>query len=258
MSDEDDLQQKAKKKKRRLIEQDNDEKKRETIEGRDSYDKSKFDHLFSGLSIWLEFEAYDDLEDQMKHLQKSCGGEECGVYPFVSHVTILYNIDKKGDEDEKDVDVEGTLKACWKSFKDKDNAAEDTKFEKGKKTKEEESPHTISASDWMYFRYPKSADNGKGFGCSISLLLIEKAPWLEKLHKVCADAFGHGERDKFIPHLSLVYAPEDREQMLVEYTEKQRNKRLFVKEPIPVKYLSLWSTEGRICDWRPILKIPIR
>mmetsp|Transcript_36507 Transcript_36507/g.88480 ORF Transcript_36507/g.88480 Transcript_36507/m.88480 type:complete len:260 (-) Transcript_36507:3069-3848(-) len=259
MSDDgdDDPQQNTtkKKKKRRLNEQDKERKEEEA--DKNPYDKSKFDHVFSGLSIWLEFEANEDVKDQMKKLKQSCGGEECGVYSFFPHVTILYNLEKKKADASPIIDAETTLKECWKQFAAKDDKVDNNEEEDGTTAKEETSSNKLSASDWMYFHYPKSADNGKGFGCSISLLLIEKSPWLEKLHKVCAEAFGHGERDKFIPHLSLVYAPEDREELLVEYTERQRKKGLFLNEPLVVRYLSLWSTEGRICDWRPILKMPV-
>ncbi|CAJ1932227.1 unnamed protein product [Cylindrotheca closterium] len=249
------------KKKRRLNEQDEEEKEKGETD-RDFYDKSKFDHLFSGLSIWLEFEENGDLDDQMKDLQLSCGSKECGVHSFLPHVTILYNvIDKKAADgtSHQVSNAEATLKECWKTFAATEESKGDgPQEEHGIVTsKEKISSHKVSASDWMYFHYPKSADSGKGFGCSISLLLIEKSSWLDRLHQVCTNAFGQGDRDKFVPHLSLVYAPEDREKLLVEYTQKQRKKGLFLNEPMAVKYLSLWSTEGRICDWRPILKIPV-
>ena len=58
----------------------------------DSYDRSKFDHVFSGLSIWLEPEISPELQEEMSYLEQQCGGKECGVMPFVPHITLLYNI----------------------------------------------------------------------------------------------------------------------------------------------------------------------
>ncbi|KAL3942071.1 MAG: hypothetical protein SGBAC_003667 [Bacillariaceae sp.] len=253
MSDHDDDPHRNTKKstKKRLLNDQGDGREADNDSALDSaldsaYDKSKFDHVFSGLSIWLEFEVNEDLKDQMKLLENSCGGEECGVHPFIPHVTILYNIDKQNKADSSEITAEATLKECWKKFADSKVA---NKEEDDVTTAKAEIPmNKISASDWMYFRYPKFADNGKGFGCSICLLLIEKSPWLEELHKICTEAFGLGDRDQFHPHMSLVYAPEDREQLLVEYTEKQRKKGVFLQKPITVKYLSLWSTQGRILE----------
>jgi hypothetical protein len=55
----------------------------------------------------------------------------------------------------------------------------------------------------------------------------------------------------------MVYAPEDTEPFLVKYTGEERELGTFLKEPMPLKYLSLWSTQGHISEWYPILRIPI-
>ena len=55
-------------------------------------DLTKFDHVFSGWSIWLEPERTKPLQQEMSYLERSCGGKECGVMPFVPHLTLLYNI----------------------------------------------------------------------------------------------------------------------------------------------------------------------
>jgi 2'-5' RNA ligase len=221
---------------------DDDKHEDDTIrQHQPSYDMSNFDHEFSGMSVWLEPEPNAAMDRKMGFLQQCCGGDECGVSSFDPHVTLLYNIHNSRFQDG---DPQATLRKCWELFQSK---------------QENHLLHdaTISASDWYYLHYPKSADDGKGFGCSISLLLMEKSRWLEDLQQACVNAFGQGERKGFIPHLSMVYAPEDAEPFLVKYTGEERKIKTFLKEPMPLKYLSLWSTQGRISEWYPILKIPM-
>jgi hypothetical protein len=206
----------------------------------DNYNTNKFDHVFSGYSIWLELETSDNLDKEMLYLQGSCGGQCCGVSQYAPHVTLSYNIPVDQLKFPKQ-----SLIQFW------------TEFRESKQQQPNDDSLSLSAFDWLYFRYPKSADNGKGFGCSITLLLIEKSPWLQDLHTSCIEWFGKGERDNFTPHLSLVYAPEDKEDFLKTYTKDRRELKMFLNHSMPLKYLSLWSTEGRIHEWRPIAKIPL-
>ena len=215
---------------------------RQLVSSSQDYDKSKFDHVFSGMSVWIEPEFSQEMNEKMSFLQQECGGESRGVSPFVPHVTLLYNIPMDKCKDPKEV-----LTKCWNEFQSKGHCAG-----------EKESKGSITAVDWGCFVYPKSADNGKGFGCSISFLWINLSPWLNVLQKSCEEHFGAGERKGFIPHLSLVYAPEDCEVFLQRFTDEQRRNQVSLNRDIRIKYLSLWSTEGRMCDWYPIAKIPIR
>jgi hypothetical protein len=157
-----------------------------------------------------------------------------------------------------------------------------------------------------YFPYPKTADNGKGFGCCISLLILETTPHLQLLHDIVRDRFPPDERhgkdnennsdetnqeeeegkeSRFRPHMALVYAPEDHESVtsgwLERYTiQNEAEKRYMkwinvVKEGQEVdddcniqsevssssswdaKYISLWSTEGTLDEWYPIVKLDL-
>mmetsp|Transcript_4113 Transcript_4113/g.6545 ORF Transcript_4113/g.6545 Transcript_4113/m.6545 type:complete len:180 (-) Transcript_4113:589-1128(-) len=92
-----------------------------------------------------------------------------------------------------------------------------------------------------YFPYPKTADDGKGFGCCISLLLLETTPRLKCLQEVVKGVFPpderHGNGDgngneevEFKPHVALIYAPENHDNVtngwLEERTsETEREKR---------------------------------
>ncbi|KAL7465608.1 hypothetical protein ACHAXS_005921 [Conticribra weissflogii] len=173
----------------------------------------------------------------------------------------------------------------------------------------------LKPSSHYYFPYPKTADGGKGFGCCISLLILETTPELMTLHEVVKSIFppderhGGGNSDKstekstmdqngdmsgqeekveFRPHMALVYAPENHEQVvsgwLEEYTlrmqeekryfqwtssdihhEKSNNYHMQQNDASSVgdiswdaKYLSLWSTEGTLKDWYPVVKIDLR
>lgn len=265
----------------------------------DDYDKTKFDHKFSGWSVWIEPELSDEFYEMMKKLQKECGGKHVGVHSFVPHVTILYNIQPRDDGDG-DVDPEKYLKNCWEQYQEtnqqscKNNqiqigrdSSSDTRPEGGttptidgqdmprmnpqhNKNKNEDknsdnnssdinnnSEYNISMYDWYYHHYPKSADNGKGFGCSIALLLVRPSDWLESLYDTCQGMLGVGERKNFIPHLSLVYAPEIKETYLQGFIKDQQRKETLLHQPMRIKYLSLWSTQGPIDEWYCITRIPI-
>ena len=45
-----------------------------------------------------------------------------------------------------------------------------------------------------YFPYPKTADGGKGFGCCISLLILETTPALASLQEIVQATFPPDER----------------------------------------------------------------
>jgi 2'-5' RNA ligase len=248
------------------------------------YDKSTFNHVFSGWSIWIEPEECDVLQKEMTHLQKTCGGpnnNDRGVHPFVPHVTVLYNLQAKLDVDA--ADPEQLLRNCWKQMQQRLKQTESMSSSSSLSSSlENETPATssiedqdinikdekelsstkfrLNLTDWYSFLYPKDADGGRGFGCSIALLLVEPTTkWLVELHSACRQVFGNDERGGkyFVPHLSCVYAPESCDELLLEYTKRQIRDQILIKSSLKARYLSLWSTEGTMDQWHRIAKISI-
>jgi hypothetical protein len=128
----------------------------------------------------------------------------------------------------------------------------------------------------MYFHYPVEADDGKGFGCVIALLVIERQSWLIDLYEACQTVFGRDEQrppDNFLPHLSLVYAPESKGRGIKSYVERKQQHQQQQQQELPdewefddcdeeqqpsvAKYLSMWSTQGTIDQWYRIAKIEL-
>lgn len=206
-------------------------------------DKSKFDHSFSGWSVWLEPEENAAIDATMEELRVSCGGEPKGVVPFTPHVTLMYNLPPFQDADPAE-----KLKACREKFRSRYATRRGL---------------SLLPTEFGNIKFPRSRG---GWGCSIAFLMIQPATcavygsdWLDGLHEICLDTFGPDERGGHLtPHLSLVYAPEDRYDYLQKYASSKREKA-YTKSlgGLPVKYLSLWSTEGRIQDWYRIAKIPL-
>jgi 2'-5' RNA ligase len=222
---------------------------------------SHFDHVFSGFSIWLELETVPELQDTMKSLVKSCGGPGCGVYEFVPHVTIQYNIPSSLSWRRCKQAIQDDLEHFWNRFlKERQETNEhkinDNTLCRSTTPSLPSFQGCLTPYDWYYHYYPKHADEGKGFGASIVLLLIQNETWLQDLYQHCQDYWGKGERTVFIPHISLVYAPEDKGSYLKQYVEQQQQEsRLLLHEPIRLRYLSVWNTNGRIQDWARIAKV---
>jgi 2'-5' RNA ligase len=265
----------------------------------------KFSHRFSGLSIWLEPdpEQSSQLIEEMEFLRCKCGGIDAGLHRFVPHCTLLYNTsldNYSGDEDTKTTwqqQGESMLRSCIHEFHRLASTIN--------KTSSSSSNTVIQLipTSQYYFPYPKTADNGKGFGCCISLLILETTPHLQLLHDIVRDRFPPDERhrkdcsgetnqeeedgneSRFRPHMALVYAPQDHENVtsgwLERYTtqneaEKRYMKWINVKKEDPevdddcnnnqsrvscsgwdAKYISLWSTEGTLDEWYPIVKLDL-
>ena len=266
-------------------------------EEEEAYDTTTFNHAFSGWSIWIEPEECNALQKEMTYLQKTCaaGGhpdnnDDRGVHPFVPHVTVLYNLQSKPDL--ATVDLEQLLQNCWKQLQQRLQQTESMSSSPSSSSslsslENNETPTTrtpsvgdedmnitkdelelsstnfpLNLTDWYSFLYPKDADGGRGFGCSIALLLIEPTTkWLLELHSACRQVFGNDERGagalSFVPHLSCVYAPESCEELLQEYTKRQIRDQLLIKRSLNARYLSLWSTEGTVDQWHRIAKIAI-
>ena len=270
--------------------------------------------------MWLEPDESSLIESEMEYLRKKCGGSEAGQYSFAPHCTLLYNTSfHNDDEDCADGDDgsccdderskqqrqgEAMLRQCLEEYQKQIAAADTTTTftNGGQKT----TPQTnnigkqlqLIPTSQYYFPYPKTADNGKGFGCCISLLILETTPQLKLLHDIVRKRFPpderHGDDDnndhdgdcndnskeeeeggaeekaRFRPHMALVYAPEDQENVtngfLKQYTgqsdeEKRYKAWILPKEQSRVgwnsKYLSIWSTEGTLDQWYPICKLDL-
>jgi len=141
---------------------------------------------------------------------------------------------------------------------------------------------------FYFFPYPKEADGGKGFGCVISMILLENNNDLLRMHQATASVFPSDERHcqdpnhnqgeggsgaydtkdtsddlkgckiegvKFIPHMALVYAPENYQTWLELETKKMNASKRHLLNPMKARCMSVWSTEGQIKDWRIIARI---
>lgn len=274
----------------------------------------KFSHRFSGISVWIEPDPNESsqLISEMEFLRKKCGGSEAGQYTFVPHCTLLYNTSfhkEEGDEQTDDGSCdeqqtkqqrqgESLLRQCLKEYQ-KQIAADTTSFNNnGQPTQTNNGKQLLQLipTSQYYFPYPKTADKGKGFGCSISLLILDTTPQLKLLHDIvrnrfppderhgedgddCNDSNDGAEEIRFRPHMALVYAPEDHENVTNGFLEKytvQNDEEKRYEKWIPqkqndqavdendgrngsvgwnAKYLSIWSTEGTLDEWYPIFKL---
>lgn len=243
-----------------------------------------FDHEFSGWSVWVEpcEEASKKLRIEMRDLANRCGGESRGVHDFTPHCTLLYNTDaicnsmKILDDEEKCGKInsigslgEELLKNCLVKYKmeierqnQKQESSATTDVENEKKR---EIAFDLIPTSLFYFPYPKSADEGRGFGCVILLLLLENEPEgsLHLLHNAVTSIFPPDERHgdaggKFTPHMSLVYAPES-ETWLENELEfiKSNGSKTFLLDSLPGKYLSLWRTQGKMSEWYKAAQVEI-
>ena len=218
-------------------------------------DKSKFDHKFSGWSVWLEPEITESLSAEMSYLRQACGGKECGVVPYTPHITLLYNIrpfelqlqqqqnaTTRTDGEEatpstttsRPSDPKEMLQQCWDEFTQwrlkSDNVSmpplTNTADTSVVEVDESAAAITVKFRYWYFQHSLKSDDNGKGFGCCIAHLIIdEKERWLEQLRHICRDAFGPDEWTTYIPHVSLVYAPESCEEFIGDHVLKRREEQ---------------------------------
>ena len=261
-----------------------------------------FDHAFSGLSVWVEPcpDESHHLVNEMSSLAQQCGGVRKGLHSFVPHCTMLYNIsglvsrdndhrrrstgregrgglplNKNCDAETLEVGLE-LLEKCVEIYQrrkpeegEEEEAQEEDNPEYGSSINSEPQTQTQTQTPlglfpelFYYFHYPKAADDGRGFGCSISLLLLKNTPQLQLLHNAVVSVFPsderHGKaRGKFIPHMAMVYAPESKGEFLRTKTRNMEKSRRYLLKPLRARYLSLWSTKGRLKDWYRIAKVEI-
>ncbi|KAK1744546.1 hypothetical protein QTG54_005079 [Skeletonema marinoi] len=275
---------------------------------------SKFSFKFSGFSVWLEPDPDQSSQmiSEMEYLRTKCGGSEAGQHTFVPHCTLLYNTSLDANDGEQADGGDGSscddqtkqqqgeymLRQCLEEYHKQtaDTTCNDGNHQK-QKPNDTKQLQLIPTSQY-YFPYPKTADNGKGFGCCISLLILDTTPQLKLLHDIvrnrfppderhgdssdndCDNSNGEAEEPRFRPHMALIYAPEDQENVtngwLEKYTKQNEEEKRYEKW-IPAKqkdqtidddgkegavgwnakYLSLWSTEGILDEWYPIFKLDL-
>ena len=193
----------------------------------------------------------------MNELAEKCGGKECGLTSFAPHVTLLYNIrledtasndgSRNGGGMKRDGVGDATtaracdlLRRCLREYERHVDSSE---------------PIPMNATRYYYFPYPNSADGGRGFGCVISMLLIEKNRQLQALHDAATAVFPpderHGEAGgSFQPHMALVYAPEQCGKELKRWTyNKDTTERDDQISLMKAQTLSIWKTEGTLDKW---------
>ena len=286
---------------------------------------AKFDHEFSGISVWIEPDPTESsrLLSEMEYLRTKCGGNEAGLYPFVPHCTLLYNtslpdnsvrVVVDGSQQTQQQQGKSLLRQCLEEYRKQMIHKFDDNHDEAQETLNNDINRQLQLipTSHYYFPYPKSADNGKGFGCCISLLILETTPRLKLLHDVVQSKFPPDERHgndassssssdsnnnntneaseeggppRFRPHMALVYAPENQQNVvngwLEKYTLQNEEEKLYEKWTLSrcndqpalsdndkeeqqrdvacwkAKYLSLWSTEGTLNEWYPICKLDL-
>ena len=211
-----------------------------------------FDYEFSGVSVWLEPDETDaaTMTNTMSHLAQACGGPSKGLYAFEPHCTMLYNIpsdkfvvdecNSGSGDDALTRAAQNLLEQCLQEYKT-DIRQEDVL--------------TLVPTNFNYFRYPP-------FRCIVMFLFLETTPALKSLHQILLRVFPSDERhDKggsLMPHMSLVYAPESLNTFLSEEIIRIREESgPLLMKPMRAKYLSVWTTEGKTCDWERIARVEL-
>ena len=253
---------------------------------------NKFNHVFSGWSVWLEpspdAPETKSIVGEMKTIANKCGGEENGVSKFLPHCTLLYNFDPKrlhvpglqDDEDsgllaefdemlehEREIEIgKKLLEKCKISLQKKLSCLNST-FPSSQPESSSSAMHPeigdlplIKPTSLYFFPYPKEADDGTGFGCVIPLLILENTRELGYLQSIVSEVFPpderHGENStnggEFIPHMALCYAPEANETDLERYVEDLKKNRLDLLRGMQADCISIWSTQGQVKDWKLI------
>jgi len=246
-----------------------------TTEGKPN---EKFDHVFSGLSVWLEpcpLES-NPLTLKIRSLSQECGGPERGSHEFLPHCTLLYNInpssllgrEKVSSSSEAKNSMSGIemksigkeyLEDCVEKFCTKIGKMSESDSE-GRNDCCSHSFVDMSPTEFKYFHYPKTADEGRGFGCIILLLALDMSPQLQILQNIVSSVFPPDERfsgeKNFTPHISLCYAPES-ETRLMDMMNLMAKDETSLLKPLRAKFLCVWNTQGHISDWRRIARVEL-
>lgn len=215
-----------------------------------------------------------------------CGGATNGVHEFAPHCTLLYNFDPKAlfeepyrsviiqqsNEGQQGYECAGEDTLTQKVTRGLLQICKDTFHRKlGEMMAQPTGGMSLKPSDFYFFPYPVQADNGRGFGCVIPLLLLENLPWLQLLHDIVYDVFPPDERHrkdceqkeilpnngKFIPHMALGYVPEVFDSAVNQHVDNLRENRIDLLQSLPLGCLSVWNTEGSVDDWKLVDSIKL-
>ena len=213
-----------------------------------------FNHSFEGWSVWIEpcEKECEGMVKEIEFLAEKCGGADSGMHPFMPHCTLLYNLAPMADAVLSKQELgHQMLQQCLDKFRHECSPESTTCQKNSDQTATANAQHVqLVPKSFFFFPYPKHADNGKGFGCVISLILLEKTSMLQLLHEAVTFVFPPDERqENFVPHVSLVYAPETTTEWLQEQTLNMERHQKDLLQPVNARYLSLWSTQGQLHEW---------
>ena len=180
------------------------------------------DHKFSGWSLWLEPCSHEtsEIRNEMKKLTQLCGGIKSSP-PFELHCTLLYNFDPPHhltDQTEKEEYGNQLLTKCWNLYNERSNGGDDCASNR----------ILLNPTSYYYFPYPKEADGGKGFGCVISLMILEKTQELSCLHQAALQTFPPDERHCNKNEQSNVVSTRQEEVATNDDNCAERNKKKVV------------------------------
>lgn len=191
--------------------------------------KRSLDWNFHGLTLWVEFEEFDnDLTKAVQDASTFYGTEQIPR----PHATAAYNMDITLEE---------------------------------AKAKLRQLPSVLPDGKWPVMQRPVAVkqdiavEGRPGQVCSISwaeLTLASNEEHEEALDQVY-NLFGLGERKApWTPHISLAYDnPKETVLNLGDTISYVTQHPSLLMKPRKVEAISLWSTEGKLADWKCIDRI---
>lgn len=218
----------------------------------------KLTHTFSGISVWLEPDPPRLMLEDMENLMDQCGGTEAGLHRIIPHCTLLYNTslphqgERECSNDATDARLqeeagEEMLQQCLREYSLQQQHACSSAHSSSDGVSNDWPRVKMMPTSHYYFPYPTSADDGRGFGCCISLLILETTPGLKLLQQIVQKLFPPDERHRaptrqqneqeaevrFQPHVALVYAPEGHENVtngwLERHTEQMEEQKRYLR-----------------------------
>jgi len=186
---------------------------------------------FKGLTLWLEFEEYDeDLTKAIDYAVKIYGTERIPI----PHATAIYGMTHltKDEAIAKLEEIPQVLKG-WKNVLDEPKGFTCDIAEEGK-------PGQVCNIAWAELTYPTNEEHEAAID---SLYDLFEMPTKRS--------------GQWTPHISLAYDnPEDSVvNMQDTFAYISQNKSLLKQRPI--KAISLWSTAGKMADWHCLDRVSL-
>jgi len=221
------------------------------------------DFRFSNYSVWLQ--AEEDVEDVRSpwnsQIAKYGAVGASGSPPFRAHNTVLYNFPLPSPSDAGRLLSESVAR-----FREKFPPAPPEGGGNGAAAAAAAAAGvSMKPTKGMFFPYPRSADGGKGFGCKIMLVMLEKGEEIMGLFEAVKGVFPPDQRHsdaesgvEYQPHVAFSYTKLDNFEVGVEEKEVANieNDEELMKERRGV-VLSVVKTEGQVGDWRMICSVNI-